>query len=98
MDLRFFLGHAHLFAVMTGHIQQSFDCERHIRRIMQPIFGWDLGGCGLFVETFVFIFGDLTLFTVPYCLETVNLLAIKPDWVTNKLGKFSDYLFDFLLL
>ena len=58
-------------------------------------FIWNFGICQLFEKSFIFILCHFSFFSVPNCLNAINLLSIQSDRITNKLRKL---LYNFLYL
>lgn len=62
---------------------------------MESVLVRDLSFGDVFIELFVLIVSDLSLVSVPDCLQSIDVLSIQLNWVGNKKREFPQDSFDF---
>ena len=76
------------------HVNQGFDGERHIGRVVQEVLVGHFGICDLLKEALILVSGDLTLISEPDGLQVVEDLAVQLYRVADELRELLNDLFD----
>ena len=90
--------HAVLFGVGGRDIEQGFEHQRHVGRVVQFVLVVELGLGDVLVELVVLVLADLPFVSHPESAHSLKLLAVEVQIMVEEAGVFVDDFLDFFLV
>ena len=78
------LSQTHPLNMRRGDVEESLDGQGHISGVVQLEFVRDLGIGKVLEEPLILVLSDLSLVSIPYCLQVIDELAIELDWICDE--------------